>query len=92
MVMLFDRAHGVLLSADALWENGFGLIFPEIAGEPGFDDMHAVLDLIATLPVQVVVPGHGSCVHRRGRQRCSVPSSGCRAFAPTPRAAMPGTR
>lgn len=59
MVMLFDRAHGVLLSADALWENGFGLIFPEIAGEPGFDDMHAVLDLIATLPVQVVVPGHG---------------------------------
>jgi glyoxylase-like metal-dependent hydrolase (beta-lactamase superfamily II) len=59
MVMLFDRAHGVLLSADALWENGFGLIFPEIAGEPGFDDQQAVLDLIARLPVKVVVPGHG---------------------------------
>ena len=59
MVMLFDRAHGVLLSADALWENGFGLIFPEIAGEPGFEDQQAALDLIAGLPVRVVVPGHG---------------------------------
>lgn len=59
MVMLFDRAHGLLLSADALWENGFGLIFPEIAGEPGFEDQLAALDLIAGLPVRVVVPGHG---------------------------------
>lgn len=59
MVMLFDRAHGVLVSADALWENGFGLIFPEVVGEPGFDDMAAVLELIAALPVRVVVPGHG---------------------------------
>jgi glyoxylase-like metal-dependent hydrolase (beta-lactamase superfamily II) len=59
MVMLFDRAHGLLLSADALWENGFGLIFPEIVGEPGFDDMASVLDLIGSLPVRVVVPGHG---------------------------------
>jgi glyoxylase-like metal-dependent hydrolase (beta-lactamase superfamily II) len=59
MVMLFDRAHGVLLSADALWENGFGLVFPEMVGEPGFDDVAAVLDLIAGLPVRVVVPGHG---------------------------------
>jgi len=59
MVMLFDRAHGLLLSADALWEHGFGLVFPEIAGEPGFDDVAAVLDLIASLPVKLVVPGHG---------------------------------
>jgi len=59
MVMLFDRARGVLLSADALWENGFGLIFPEIAGEPGFEDQQAALDLIAGLPVKRVVPGHG---------------------------------
>lgn len=59
MVMLFDRANGVLLSADALWENGFGLVFPEISGEPGFDDVGAVLDLIEGLPVRVVVPGHG---------------------------------
>ncbi|MFT3817934.1 MAG: MBL fold metallo-hydrolase [Rubrivivax sp.] len=59
MVMLFDRRHGVLLSADALWENGFGLVFPELQGEPGFDDLARVLELIAGLPVRVVVPGHG---------------------------------
>jgi glyoxylase-like metal-dependent hydrolase (beta-lactamase superfamily II) len=59
-VMLFDRASGLLISADALWENGFGVVFPEIAGEPGFDDVAAVLDLIDTLPVRCVIPGHGA--------------------------------
>lgn len=58
-VMLFDAANGVLVSADALWEHGFGVVFPEVAGEPGFDDVAAVLDRIAALPVRVVVPGHG---------------------------------
>jgi glyoxylase-like metal-dependent hydrolase (beta-lactamase superfamily II) len=59
-VMLFDATHGVLISADALWEHGFGVVFPEIAGEPGFDDVGAVLDAIERLPVRVVVPGHGA--------------------------------
>lgn len=59
-VMLFDAAHGVLISADALWENGFGVVFPELDGEPGFDDVAAVLDAIERLPVQVVIPGHGA--------------------------------
>lgn len=59
-VMLFDAQHGLLISADALWENGFGVVFPELEGEPAFDDVAAVLDLIARLPVQRVVPGHGA--------------------------------
>lgn len=59
-VMLFNQDTGVLLSADALWGNGFGVVFPEAAGEPGFDDVEAVLDLIASLPVKHVVPGHGA--------------------------------
>ena len=59
-VMLFDAAHGVLISADALWENGFGIVFPELDGEPAFDDVAAVLDLIERLPVQWVLPGHGA--------------------------------
>jgi glyoxylase-like metal-dependent hydrolase (beta-lactamase superfamily II) len=50
----------VLISADALWENGFGVVFPEIDGEPGFDDVAAVFDVIERLPVQVVIPGHGA--------------------------------
>ncbi len=59
-VMLFDAANGVLVSADALWANGFGLVFPELVGEPGFDDVGAVLDAIERLPVRVVIPGHGA--------------------------------
>lgn len=59
-VMLFDAVHGLLISADALWEHGFGVVFPEMDGEPGFDDVGAVLDVIAALPVKLVVPGHGA--------------------------------
>jgi len=59
-VILFDAAQGVLISADALWENGFGIVFPELEGERGFDDVAAVLDLIERLPVQWVLPGHGA--------------------------------
>jgi glyoxylase-like metal-dependent hydrolase (beta-lactamase superfamily II) len=59
-VMLFDDDHGVLISADALWANGFGVVFPELEGEQAFDDVGAVLDLIERLPVRVVIPGHGA--------------------------------
>ena len=58
-VILFDANDGVLISADALWENGYGIVFPELAGEPGFDDVAQVLDLIEVLPVRCVIPGHG---------------------------------
>jgi glyoxylase-like metal-dependent hydrolase (beta-lactamase superfamily II) len=58
--ILFDAANGLLISADALWENGFGVVFPELEGEPGFSDVAAVLDTIERLPVQLVVPGHGA--------------------------------
>ena len=59
-LILLDAAHGVLISADALWEQGFGVVFPEIDGEPGFADVAATLNLIESLPVQVVIPGHGA--------------------------------
>jgi glyoxylase-like metal-dependent hydrolase (beta-lactamase superfamily II) len=59
-LMLFDAQHGVLISADALWADGFGVVFPEIDGEPGFDDVAAVFDTIERLPVQLVIPGHGA--------------------------------
>ena len=59
-LVLFDAEAGLLLSADALWENGFGIVFPELVGESGFDEVAATLDLIASLPVRCVVPGHGA--------------------------------
>jgi glyoxylase-like metal-dependent hydrolase (beta-lactamase superfamily II) len=58
-VILFDATHGLLISADALWENGFGVVFPELEGDDAFDQVAEVIDLIEDLPVRWVVPGHG---------------------------------
>jgi glyoxylase-like metal-dependent hydrolase (beta-lactamase superfamily II) len=60
MVMLFEPGARVLISADALWEDGFGAIFPEIEGAGGFADQRAVLELIARRAPLWVVPGHGA--------------------------------
>ena len=59
-LVLFEPALGVLISADALWQNGFGVVFPELEGEQAFDDVAAVLDLIESLDARWVVPGHGA--------------------------------
>ena len=59
-LMLFCAREGILISADALWQNGFGVIFPELDGESGFSEERATLDLIATLDARVVIPGHGA--------------------------------
>jgi glyoxylase-like metal-dependent hydrolase (beta-lactamase superfamily II) len=59
-VILFDPRDGVLISADALWENGFGVVFPELEGESGFAEVRATLELIASLDVKLVIPGHGA--------------------------------
>ena len=58
-VLLFEPASGLLVSGDALWGDGFGVVFPELDGERAFDTVSDTLDLIASLPVRLVVPGHG---------------------------------
>lgn len=59
-LMLYCADERVLISADALWENGFGVIFPELEGESGFAEEQAVLEAIAALDVRLVIPGHGA--------------------------------
>jgi glyoxylase-like metal-dependent hydrolase (beta-lactamase superfamily II) len=59
-LILFDAQDGVLVSADALWENGFGVVFPELDGERAFDDVAAVLGVIERLAPRIVIPGHGA--------------------------------
>ena len=58
-LLLFCPQEGILIAGDALWENGFGVIFPELEGESGFDETQATLDLIASLDARLVIPGHG---------------------------------
>ena len=58
-LLLYQPEHRILLSADALWEHGFGIVFPEFFDEPGFAAQEATLQMIEDLEVDVVVPGHG---------------------------------
>ena len=58
-VILFEPGLRVLISADALWENGFGVVFQELEGGQAFEDVSATLDLIESLAPQLVIPGHG---------------------------------
>ena len=58
--ILFSAATGICITADALWENGFGVVFPEIEGEGGFDEVASTLDLIESLQPSVILPGHGA--------------------------------
>jgi glyoxylase-like metal-dependent hydrolase (beta-lactamase superfamily II) len=59
-LILFDAHDGVLISADALWANGFGVVFPELDGDNAFDDVAAVLDEIERMAPRLVIPGHGA--------------------------------
>lgn len=58
-VILFQRDTGVLISADALWNNGFGVVFPELEGIDAFDEVGETLDVIEALQPRTVIPGHG---------------------------------
>jgi glyoxylase-like metal-dependent hydrolase (beta-lactamase superfamily II) len=58
-LVLFEPRHRLLLSADALWENGFGVLFPAFFDEPAFDHQAETLGRIAALDIDLVLPGHG---------------------------------
>jgi glyoxylase-like metal-dependent hydrolase (beta-lactamase superfamily II) len=59
-VILFQPEHRLLISADALWENGFGVVFPELDGADAFDEVGKTLEVIAALAPAIVIPGHGA--------------------------------
>ena len=65
-VVLFEPASRVLISGDALWERGFGVVFPEMWGEPSFDEVSSTLDLIGSLDPACVIPGHGPAFDQVG--------------------------
>jgi glyoxylase-like metal-dependent hydrolase (beta-lactamase superfamily II) len=59
-VILFAPEHRLLISADALWQNGFGVVFPELVGVDAFDEVAQTLDLIERLNPATIIPGHGA--------------------------------
>lgn len=61
-LLFFNPEHRILISADALWANGFGVVFPEICGGTGFAEVSSTLDLIEKLNPKIVLPGHGPLI------------------------------
>lgn len=58
-VIIFEPRSRTLISADALWESGFGVVFPELEGGDAFAEVASTLDLIEHLNPRIVIPGHG---------------------------------
>jgi glyoxylase-like metal-dependent hydrolase (beta-lactamase superfamily II) len=59
-IVLYCPNERLLISADALWENGFGVIFPELDGESAFGEARATLEMLRELEIRLVIPGHGA--------------------------------
>jgi len=52
-LMFYAPQERLLISGDALWEDGFGVLFPHLFGDAGvFADTRRTLDAIATLNVR----------------------------------------
>lgn len=59
-IVLFEPTSRILVSADALWEHGFGVVFPELEGDDAFAHVGATIDVIESLDPRLVIPGHGA--------------------------------
>lgn len=58
---LYNPEKRLLISGDALWQDGFGVIFAELLGNPdGLKSTRETLEMLARLPVDTVIPGHGA--------------------------------
>ncbi|NDP42563.1 MAG: MBL fold metallo-hydrolase [Aromatoleum sp.] len=58
-LVFYNPEHGILISGDALWQHGFGLVMPPEIDPAALPATRATLETIAGLGVRVVIPGHG---------------------------------
>ena len=59
-LMFFEPRNRLLISGDALWENGMGFVWPQEGANPFIDAAHEALARIEALDPAVVIPGHGA--------------------------------
>ena len=58
-LMFFCEETGLLISGDALWQNGFGIVLPGPDRMERLAATRTTLETIAGLPIRTVIPGHG---------------------------------
>lgn len=59
-VAFFRDRDGVLISGDALWQDGFGMLNTWLHGPGVFDGAARALDAIEAVGPRLVIPGHGA--------------------------------
>jgi glyoxylase-like metal-dependent hydrolase (beta-lactamase superfamily II) len=58
-LVFFNDEHRILISGDALWENGYGIVMPPQVDADALPATRATLETIAGLDARWVIPGHG---------------------------------
>jgi len=58
-VVFYNPEYRILISGDALWENGYGFVMPPAIDPVALAATRATLVALAELDIRVVVPGHG---------------------------------
>lgn len=57
----YNAERRILMSGDALWRDGFGILFADVLGTgDALGETRRTLEAIGRLAVDVVVPGHGA--------------------------------
>jgi glyoxylase-like metal-dependent hydrolase (beta-lactamase superfamily II) len=57
--MYWNALHRILISGDALWQYGFGIVFPPEMEPGALSATRGTLDRIVELDPAIVIPGHG---------------------------------
>lgn len=60
-LVFYNPDKRILISGDALWRDGFGILFADVLGSgDGVGSARSTLEALARLSVDVVIPGHGA--------------------------------
>jgi glyoxylase-like metal-dependent hydrolase (beta-lactamase superfamily II) len=55
----FDPTDGLLITGDALWEDGFGILDPWVDGAHILEDARQALHNLSQVDGRILIPGHG---------------------------------
>jgi len=58
-LVFYNPEHRILISGDALWENGYGFVMPAEIDPSALPAARATLEMLAGLDIHTVIPGHG---------------------------------
>ena len=58
-LMFFEPTQRILISGDALWQDGMGFVWPEEGANPHIEAAREALATIERLDPATVIPGHG---------------------------------